>query len=246
MPQFNLSQIQKKIDQALLNAKNPTAVFDADGTLWDHDVGSGFFKYQIANQLLGSLDKKSLEEHSAQYFDLTTRHKALLRLAQINKGVRLSTLRGWIKDYLKSISPIAFIPEQIELIKYLQSKNIEIFVVTASLKWLIEEATSSLGIAIKNCIGVSTKIQDGVVTDIQSGEITWGDEKLTEFLKHTNGVKPLLSSGNSMGDLALLKNASCVSLAISKAIQCNDLDEHYSSEKELLAIAIKKNWFWLE
>lgn len=246
MPQFNLSQIQKKIDNALLDAKNPTAVFDADGTLWNNDVGFGFFNYQINNQLLANLNKDSFRKHESQYNNLNTRHKALLWLAQINKGVKLSTLRSWIKDYIKSISPMAFIPEQMQLIKYLQKKHIKIFVVTASLKWIIEEATRDLGIPMENCIGVCTKIQNKVVTDIQSGEITWGDKKLIEFLKHSNGVNPLLASGNSMGDLSLLENASCVSLAVSKSNKCDELDEHYAAEKQLLDIALKKDWFCLE
>lgn len=246
MPQFNLSEIKKKIDTALEETNTAIAVFDADGTLWNVDVGVGFFHYQIDNNLLPQITKESLSQHQSQYEDLKTRHKALLWLAQINKGVEFLKFKTWAKDFAKHISPIPFIPEQVELIKYLQSKNVKIFVVTASLKWVAEEAVASLGIPPEQCIGVHTEVHNGVITDIQSGEVTWGDKKLVELLKQNSGLKPILASGNSMGDLALLKNASHVALAISKTPQEGHSEENHMSEQSLLSIAKKNDWFWLE
>lgn len=246
MPQFNLLEIKEKINTALPRTKNPIAVFDADGTLWPVDMGIGFFHYQINNKLLPSLTKESLEEHRAEYENLKTRHQALLWLAQINKGVPFATFKKWTKNYIRDVSPIPFIPEQVELINYLQKKNVKVFVVTASLKWVVEEAVASLGISAEQCIGVKTEIHDEVITDIPLGEITWGDKKLIQLLKQTSGVKPLLASGNSMGDLALLENASHVSLAISKTPKEEHSEENSKSEQQLLSIAKKNDWFWLE
>ncbi|MBE8221828.1 MAG: haloacid dehalogenase-like hydrolase [Bdellovibrionales bacterium] len=246
MPQFNLSEIKKKIDAALVEVKNPVAVFDADGTLWSVDVGFGFFYYQVQQKLLPNLTKKDEARHQAEYDNLKTRHKALLWLAQINKGVPLTTLHQWARDYVKSITPIPFIPEQIELINYLQEKKVKVFVVTASVKWIVEVAVECLNIPPEQCIGAKTEVHDGIITDIQSGEVTWGDQKLVELLKQTNGVNPLLASGNSMGDLALLKNASAVSVVISKASLADTTAENLQSESKLLSIAKDKDWFWLQ
>lgn len=246
MPQFNLSKIKEKIDTALTEVKNPIAVFDADGTLWPVDVGVGFFHYQVDSKLLPTLTKESLKEHQEEYENLKTRHQALLWLAQINKGVPFTTFKKWAKDYVRSLLPIPFILKQVELINYLQEKNVKVFVVTASLKWVVEETVASLGIPSEQCLGVKTEVHNGVITDIQSGEVTWGDRKLIELLKQTSGVKPLLASGNSMGDLALLESASHVSLAISKTPEEGNSEENHKSEQKLLSIAKKNNWFWLE
>ncbi|MBE8162648.1 MAG: haloacid dehalogenase-like hydrolase [Bdellovibrionaceae bacterium] len=245
MPQFNLSDIKKKIDTALTKAQDPVAVFDADGTVWSVDVGFGFFHYQVQQNLLPTLTEGAKAKHQEEYENLETRHKALLWLAQLNKGVPLATLQQWVKDYVASIAPIPFIPEQVELINYLQEKKVKVFIVTASVKWVVEVAAALLNIPPEQCIGVKTEVHDGIITDIQSGEITWGDQKLVELLKHTNGVKPLLASGNSMGDLALLENASAVSLAISKATLEDTTEENLESEAKLLSIAKAKGWFWL-
>lgn len=246
MPQFNLLEITKKLDITLPNIKNPVAVFDADGTLWSVDVGFDFFHYQVENQLIPQITKEHLKEHQEKYNNVNTRHKALLWLAQINKGVKLTTFKTWTKDYAKSIHPIPFISEQVELIKYLQKNHVKVFVVTASLKWVVEELVTGLNIPAEQCIGVQTEVHDGVISDIQNGEVTWGDKKLVELLKKTSNIKPFLASGNSMGDLALLENASHLSLAISKTSRKKTSEENYQSEQKLLSIAKVRDWFWLE
>jgi hypothetical protein len=44
-PESKIKDIQHKIDKALDSGANPIAAFDADGTLWSHDAGEGFFDF---------------------------------------------------------------------------------------------------------------------------------------------------------------------------------------------------------
>ena len=45
-------RINTALDYALAKDAEPVAAFDADGTLWDTDLGEAFFHYQIDNKLV--------------------------------------------------------------------------------------------------------------------------------------------------------------------------------------------------
>ena len=55
MTEEMLAKLRKKIDRALDSGAHPIAAFDADGTLWDMDMGEHFFQHQISKKLLPDL-----------------------------------------------------------------------------------------------------------------------------------------------------------------------------------------------
>ena len=127
------SQIEKTIDE-LKQKKLPLyAAFDADGTLWDTDLGENFFQYQIDQKLV-----PLPADPWAYYNDTKVINKdprgAYAWLAQINNGVKLVQVREWAHAAFESIQPRPIFSEQQKLISLLHSRGVEVFIVTASIK----------------------------------------------------------------------------------------------------------------
>lgn len=233
------NELTTKLDLAIRSKPGPHyAAFDADGTLWSHDIGESFFKYQIANCPLQL--PKDPWHHYRSWKESGDPRPAYLWLAQINAGHSLSYVRQWAEDFVKSTEPLPIFPSQKSLVEWLQDRGVEVFVVTASVKWSVEPAAKRLGIPYDNVLGVETEIQNGVVTEAQKGTITYKAGKLEKLLHYTGGVAPLLCSGNSPGDWDLLKGAQVAKLAVRSTLP---EDELYFAEQELYKKALAENWF---
>jgi phosphoserine phosphatase len=220
-------QIDKKLHEALATHQGPRiAAFDADGTLWDTDIGEAFFDYQIAHCRLQHLPKDPWT-----YYRETKAHeptKAYLWLAQISEGHTLTDVQNWAKASVAQLAPLPIFKSQQRLIALLRALSFEIYVVTASVKWAVEPAATLLGIDADHVLGITTQVVNGVVTGIGNSPITWREGKAQALLSATGGVHPLLASGNTYGDIALIETSRAVKLAVSTQIAANHLrdEEH--------------------
>lgn len=230
--------ITTQVEKAMAENPGPYyAAFDADGTLWDMDMGESFFDYQINHCPL-----KGLPEDPWKYYtdhkEINTR-EAYLWLAQINEGHSLDDVRQWSKDNFEKLNVPVF-PAQQKLITFLKEKGVTVYIVTASIKWAVEPAASLYGLSYDNVFGVETEIQGGKVGRQQKGVITWREGKKDKILEATKGKAPLLASGNTMGDYWLLDCASHVKLAVTGADPTRV--ELYESEVELQIAATEAGW----
>lgn len=210
----------KKIDSVLKektsqNCNEPLfAAFDADGTLWQDDVGELFFDYQIKNCSL------NLPEEPWHFYENLKSsgkyHEAYLWLAQINKGQTLAQVRNWAQDcFERNKQSFNFFGPQKVLIELLRSYGVEIYIVTASVKWGVEPFANYYNIDINHVLGVKTKVLDGLLSDIGEGYITCGEGKSQALLEHTKGIKPFLCAGNTLGDEALIALATHFPIAVT-------------------------------
>jgi phosphoserine phosphatase len=224
-----------------LKSKNAPLVgaFDADGTLWDTDLGENFFQFQI--------DEKSVplpEDPWKHYLDLKKINNdprdAYIWLAQINAGRSLDEVRGWSQKAFDRIQPKPIFSEQKKLIEYLLSEGVKIYIVTASIKWAVEPGARALGLTDENVIGVETVVTNNIITAEKVLPITYRDGKIAALLKKTGNVAPFLSAGNTIGDYELLEASTHLKLAVSAASRDDRL---FKSENDLQTMAIEKNWW---
>ncbi|MCB0349619.1 MAG: haloacid dehalogenase-like hydrolase [Bdellovibrionales bacterium] len=232
-----LSEIKNSIDQALAAGAHPIAAFDADGTLWDMDMGDYFFDYQINKKLLPDLP----QDPWATYLKMHSENSpaAFLWLAQINKGLPLEEIRKWTKQAFQNMPELPIFDGVHEIIKHLQKSNVQVYVVTASIKWAVEPGAEYLGIPAENVIGVSTQIRDGIITDQLEGVVTWHEGKVQGLLNHTK-APPFFAAGNTIGDLALLELATHLRLANCGAPQGH---KNFNTEQDLIKISKDRGWF---
>ncbi len=223
------TKINEVIALANVSASPKFAAFDADGTLWDTDIGENFFEFQIKNRLV-PLPPNPWEH----YFELKKKggdpREAYLWLAQINEGRRLEEVQSWATEALSAISEIPYFREQKKLISLLHENDFQVFVVTASVAWAVEPAASLFNIPRENVIGVRTNVSAGLVTTEAVQPITYREGKAEALLKATKGMRPWICSGNSIGDIELLKTAQGLALAVGSVGNESRL---YSSEKFL-------------
>ena len=215
------------------------AAFDADGTLWDCDIGEGFFNYEIKN-----LPLKGLPPDPWAHYDewkLRDPIAAYLWLAQINKGHSYSEIQKWASQAIETRPDgLPIFESQKRVLEFLKTNGFEIYIVTASVRWAVVPAAARLGIPDDHVLGVETRIENGIVTDEQFGPMTWREGKATAILKVTNGVAPIFAAGNTTGDTALLELASHVRLAVSSKSNAGELEK---SEAAFQAHARKNGWF---
>ncbi|MGZ3769257.1 MAG: HAD family hydrolase [Bdellovibrio sp.] len=230
------TRINTTLDQVLKEDSTPIAAFDADGTLWDIDLGENFFQYQIDNKLV-ELPPNPFDHYERMKLEDT--RKAYLWLAQICRGHKLEQIHKWAAEAVHSLSPLPVFPEQKKLIELFLSRGVKVFVVTASIKWAVEPGAEFLGLGKGDVIGVETYVQDGLVSDEQKGVISWREGKVEALMLATQGKKPFFCSGNTMGDFHLLQSATHLQLAVSAAHQDEKL---FKTETELQENASKHSW----
>lgn len=206
------STLQDRLEKAMSETERPyVAAFDADGTLWSLDAGEAFFQYQIKTK------KLKLPQHPWEHYHKWKEHDpraAYLWLAQINEGLELEKVRGMAEECFLELEPYPYFESQRALIQQMHLLGIEVYVVTASVKWAVEPAAKRLGIPQERVLGVQTAVEKGLVTGKQLGPITWKEGKPEALLTATNNVRPIFCSGNTIGDLALLESSTHVRLAV--------------------------------
>lgn len=236
------AEFWSKIQEALIEEKKqharPVAAFDADGTLWDTDLGESFFKYQIAKKLLQGLPEDPWR-HYRDWKESGDPRPAYLWLAQINKGHSLATVRQWAEHAVQSLEPLPIFEEQRKLIRFLRDEGVQVYIVTASVRWAVEPGALRLGLTPNDVIGVETRVDNGLVTDQPHGHMTYREGKAEALLLRTGGQKPFLSAGNTMGDFHLLKASSRISLAVGAA---RNGEELFETEEKLRDEARKHGW----
>jgi phosphoserine phosphatase len=231
--------LSKCLDQELAVNKNPVAAFDADGTLWDTDLGEAFFKWQIKNSGLPDLPADPWKHYRDMKASGDPR-PAYLWLAQINQGQKFSDVQNWANRCVEQMQPLPIFEDQKKLIELFLKNNVQIYIVTASVKWAVEPGARFLGLQDSNVLGVATTVENGIVTYKNSGEITYREGKLIALLNQTKGVKPFFASGNSPGDSSLLGAATRLSLVVGATKPGHEL---FLSEEKLREEGRSKNWW---
>jgi HAD superfamily phosphoserine phosphatase-like hydrolase len=237
-PDVYWQKIESSLNELKATGQPIYAAFDADGTLWDTDLGENFFHYQIEEKQVALppdpwtyyLELKKLNNDP---------RAAYVWLAQINQSKPLEQVRKWAQQAFDQIQPNPIFSEQQKLIQLLKKNGVQVYVVTASIKWAVEPGARALGLTDDQVIGVETEVKNGLVTDIPVYPITYRAGKTEALLRKTQDQRPFLSSGNTVGDLELLLSATHIRLAVSAASRDDRL---FKTENELMQKAEEFNW----
>lgn len=231
-------QIKDTTNEILKTDSQPVAAFDADGTLWDTDLGETFFHYLIDNKLV------DLPANAFSFYEEMKKEnapKAYLWLAQICQGQTIETINQWTRKAVEGIHPLPIFQEQKKLIDFFLSKNIQVYIITASVKWAVEPGAEIIGLTKNSVLGVQSKITNEIVGTEQYGPITYRSGKVEALLQATGGKPAFFASGNTMGDFDLLTSATHLRLAVSAASRDDRL---FRTENDLRQEAQNNNWMY--
>lgn len=212
------------------------AVFDADGTLWRGDSGDVFFAHQRRQDTMPAAPLKGdalLALYDAEVARDTAHGYGLM--AQWNRGVAEADLQAWARDCWAAWQPSPVLASQRALVAELQGAGVEVWVVSASLWWLVAEGAAALGIPPERVIGTRTKVKDGRLTGDWANQVPYRAGKAA-LVRQFIGTDPDLVSGNSMGDYEMMLLARKLILVMNTA---GPADPYYGTERELRALAEK-------
>ncbi len=234
-PKEKLSSFLEQLEKSRPQGR-AVAAFDADGTMWDTDLGEGLFLHQITNKLV------PLPEDPWAHYEWMKKNRgnpaAFLWLAQINNGYKIDEVRKWAEAAVAA-KHLPIYDEQMRILEKLKSLQVEVYIVTASIKWAVEPGALRLGLTHDQVIGIETEVVAGTVTDKQKGIISYREGKPLALFEKTGGLKPYFASGNTEGDKWLLESASELRLVISSAPEGH---ENWPTESKMLALAKERGW----
>ncbi len=179
------------------------AVFDCDGTLWSADAGSGFMNWTIETGLISRETNDWIDARYRLYHRGEVSEIAICgEMVQMYQGLRESEMRASARAFFEArIEPYIF-PEMKQLVAALQAKGVDIWAVSSTNDWVIEEGMTRFGIPPNRVLSARVHIVDGIVTD-RLIEVPTDEYKVTAL--HRVGVTtPDAVFGNSIHDAAML------------------------------------------
>ncbi len=192
--------------QTVRDLQPSTAVFDFDGTLWPGDAGSGFMHWSIQTGLLAKAEAEHILERHASYHRGEVDEISMCgEMVQIYSGIREADLRESAQRYFhKHVQP-NFFQEMVSLVHDLQAAGTEIWAVSSTGKWVIEEGVRGMGIPPQRVLAACVDVVHGIATqtlmDVPS------DEGKAAALRRVGIPHPSAVFGNSVHDLAMLQMA---------------------------------------
>ena len=187
-----------------VHALNPkVAVFDCDGTLWSGDAGSGFMHWSIQNGLLEAAQVEWLNGRYEGYKRGEVSELAICgEMVQVYRGIAVETLRRAAADFFRQKIEANIFPEMRQLVGELQSKGCDIWAVSSTNDWVIEEGVARFSIPTNRVLSARVAVENGLITDTLIDVPT--DEGKVTALHRAGITAPDAVFGNSVHDAAML------------------------------------------
>ena len=189
---------------AAVHSSNPKiAVFDCDGTLWSGDAGSGFMTWSIETGLVSRDAADWIDARYRAYHRNEVSEIAICgEMVQLYQGLRQDELRRAARDFFAQKIERHIFPEMRELIRDLQALGTEIWAVSSTNDWVIEEGVRRFGIPENRVLSARVEVRNGIVTDVLTDVPT--DEGKVASLNRMGITSPDAVFGNSIHDAAML------------------------------------------
>ncbi|MGH9588142.1 MAG: HAD family hydrolase [Acidobacteriaceae bacterium] len=193
----------EEFEASVLSHSPAVAVFDCDGTLWSGDAGHGFMTWSIDK---GLVSRSAMDWIDAQYRLYLTgevsEEQICGAMVQLYADLHEDEIRRAAAEYFGShIEPHIF-PKMRALVERLQSSNTEVWAVSSTNNWVIEDGVRRFNIPASRVLAAKVRVQEGRITG-DLIEVPTGPGKVTA-LKKVGITHPDAVFGNSIHDEAML------------------------------------------
>lgn len=179
------------------------AVFDCDGTLWSGDAGSGFMKWSIETGLVSREAADWIDAHYRAYHRNEVSEIAICgEMVQLYQGLREDELRRAAREFFSTRIERHIFPEMLKLVNDLRASGADIWAVSSTNDWVIEEGVRRFGIPAQRVLSARVEVRNGIVTDNLLDVPT--DEGKVASLNRAGITAPDAVFGNSIHDAAML------------------------------------------
>jgi phosphoserine phosphatase len=193
--------------RAAVHALSPkVAVFDCDGTLWSGDAGSGFMTWTIETGLVSREATDWIDARYRGYLRGEVSEVAICGdMVQMYQRLRVEEMRRAAAVFFESRIERNIFPEMLELLEELRGQGVDLWAVSSTNNWVIEEGVRRFGIPADRVLAAGVEVKDGVVTDRLLDVPT--DEGKVAALRRAGVTTPDAVFGNSVHDAAMLEIA---------------------------------------
>ncbi len=201
-----LSLSKEEFLESVTGARPRVAVFDCDGTLWSGDAGSAFMKWTIETGLVSREVMDAIDARYRKYLRGEVSELAICgEMVQMYQGLRLGEMRQAAQTFFAQAVERNIFAEMAELIARLRADGTEIWAVSSTNDWVVEEGVSRFGIPAERVLAARVRVRDGVVTNELLDVPT--DEGKVAALARVGVGEPDAVFGNSVHDAAMLRIA---------------------------------------
>jgi len=192
-----------EFEHSVLSHSPSVAVFDCDGTLWSGDAGYGFMVWSIDQGLVSRNASDWIDAQYRLYLTGDVSEEQICgEMVQIYADLHEDEIRRAAADYFRAhIEPHIF-PELRSLVEKLQTIGSEIWAVSSTNNWVIEEGVSRFKIPASHVLAARVRIHDGRITG-DLIDVPTGRGKVAA-LRRVGITHPDAVFGNSIHDEAML------------------------------------------
>lgn len=197
----------QEFEKAVLSLSPAIAVFDCDGTLWSGDAGYGFMVWSIESGLVSRNASDWIDSRYRQYLAKEISEADMCgQMVQIYAGLEESELRRAAAEYFRLHIESHIFPEMRALIAHLQKDGTDIWAVSSTNNWVIEEGVSRFNIPASRVLSARVRVaEDGHISSDLIAVPT--DEAKATALQQVGVQHPDAVFGNSVHDAAMLSMA---------------------------------------
>ncbi|HZD50629.1 MAG TPA: haloacid dehalogenase-like hydrolase [Silvibacterium sp.] len=182
------------------------AVFDCDGTLWGGDAGYGFMVWSIESGLVSRNASDWIDSRYRLYRAGEVSEAEMCgEMVQVYSGLREDELRKATAEYFHAEIEAHIFPEMRELVAQLREAGTDIWAVSSTNNWLIEEGVRDFGIPVERVLAAKVRVKGGLITSELIDVPT--DEGKAISLARAGVASPDAVFGNSIHDAAMLATA---------------------------------------
>lgn len=187
-----------------LSAALRIAVFDCDGTLWNGDAGVGFMTWSMEAGLLSRDASDWIDARHRLYRQGRVSELEICgEMVQVYAGLREDELRRAAARYFTAHVEAQIFPEMHRLVAELRSAGTEIWAVSSTNSWVIEEGMRRFGVGPDRVLAAAVRVKDGLISSDLIDVPT--DEGKAEALRRVGIDSPDAVFGNSIHDAAMLE-----------------------------------------
>lgn len=225
-----IEELQRALADLLRRSPRGLVAFDADGTLWSDDVGcltfdraveDGFLREEARQALASAARAEGLDvdskadaneigrlisqAHAAGRFD--EQHAAELQVWAY-AGHRLQDVRDFSQMVLETRKRQATTQKDVvRLATFARSLGARLLVVSASPRWIVEQAVTALGFAPHEVIGGEAEEVEGRLFPRLCAPLPYGQEKVRSARRLAPDTPWLAAFGDSAFDVPMLVEA---------------------------------------
>ncbi len=195
-----------EFERLVLSSKPSVAVFDCDGTLWGGDSGYGFMVWSLEQGLVSRSASDWIDSSYRAYLAGNVSEAQICgEMVQIYAGLREQELRAAAAKYVSEYVRGRAFAEMAALVAALRKTGTELWAVSSTNKWVVEEGVREFGIPEEHVLATEVVVAEGVIKS-ELIDVPTGPGK-AEALKRRGVEHPDAVFGNSIHDLAMLELA---------------------------------------